>query len=622
MTILLSSFFMLFSTTLIELGRDWMEDPNYSHGFFIPLLAVSMIWHKRKELSSYSVESGNWGIVLLVLGMAVHIVSNLGAELFTMRLAVIISLFGLSFFLLGKGITRKIAFPLGYLLFMVPIPAIIWNAIAFPLQIFSSAMAENLIKTIGISIVREGNVLYLANTTLEVVDACSGLRSLVSLLALSSAFAYFSSHSWIKKWLLFLSAIPIAIMANVFRLSMTAGFASRFGAAVAQGFLHEFSGMVVFLLGLLLLLGFHNVLGRLGTGGKTVVHQEPLIYNHCPERKDEIGFSNSPPERPSLLLTIDVEDWFQVENFKPVIPFADWPNKDLRVEKNTYRLLDFFDEAKVKATFFVLGWLAERIPGLVREIHSRGHEVASHGYNHMLCSRQSSQNMEDDLARSKMLLEDIIGFPVLGYRAPSFSISDEILKMVEECGYLYDSSFNSFGVNARYGRLALAGNWKKGIAHKVSENLYELPISNITFSDCVLPWGGGGYFRLIPFPAFIMGVRYILKNDHAYLFYLHPWEIDPEQPVVKEASLYGKFRHYTNLNKTLSNLFQFVQNFEQCHFTTCFQYLMDIDGKEHGLQEKVNTNGHSYTSLKSADDRPSENRFQKSDHNNQAVTAK
>ncbi len=257
--ILTSSFLILFTPTLIDLEKDWLENPNYSHGFLVPVIAAYMIWQKKGEICSLPVKSSNWGLLIITFGMIVHVVSNLGAELFTMRLAIIITLFGISLFLLGKGITQKIAIPFAYLIFMIPIPAIIWNRIAFPLQIFVSKMAEIIIQNIGISVLREGNILYLTNAALEVVDACSGLRSLISLLALSAAFAYLSSHSKVKKWVLFVSAIPIAIIVNVLRLSSTAGLASRFGEGVVQGFPHELLGMVTFLFGLILLFALNKI---------------------------------------------------------------------------------------------------------------------------------------------------------------------------------------------------------------------------------------------------------------------------------------------------------------------------------------------------------------------------
>ena len=287
----------------------------------------------------------------------------------------------------------------------------------------------------------------------------------------------------------------------------------------------------------------------------------------------------------SILLTIDVEDWFQVENFKPWIPFSSWSSCELRVEKNTHRLLDLFDSCnehptagngrneKPHATFFVLGWIAERLPQLVREIHNRGHEVASHGYNHNLCSECPSDDLKTDLINSKKLLEDIIGDRVYGYRAPSFAISNNILKIIQDCGYLYDSSYNSFALHGRYGHVDLSGRPTNGFAVKLSEKFYELPISNIKLKSRVFPLGGGCYFRLIPFLIFKLGVQSILKKEKTYLFYMHPWEIDPEQPKVRRASFQYKFRHSLNLNKTAPRLSKLIDTFHQSRFITCGQYL-------------------------------------------------
>ncbi|MFP3927921.1 MAG: polysaccharide deacetylase family protein, partial [Desulfobacteraceae bacterium] len=160
----------------------------------------------------------------------------------------------------------------------------------------------------------------------------------------------------------------------------------------------------------------------------------------------------------NILLTIDVEDWFQVENFKPCIPYSTWSSRDLRVERNTHRLLDLFDSTILnpRATFFILGWIGERLPSLIREIHARGHEVASHGCNHELLSSLDAQALIKDLNKSKSLLEDIIGSRVYGYRAPSFSIDKEILGYIRDAGYLYDSSYNSFSLHGRYGRLPIS----------------------------------------------------------------------------------------------------------------------------------------------------------------------
>jgi polysaccharide deacetylase family protein (PEP-CTERM system associated) len=292
-----------------------------------------------------------------------------------------------------------------------------------------------------------------------------------------------------------------------------------------------------------------------------------------------------------ILLTIDVEDWFQVENFKQFIPFTSWSSFKFRVEKNTHRLLDVLDCIKVqqlamsdelgcrskpKATFFVLGWIAEHLPHLVLEIRLRGHEVGSHGYSHKLCSQSSHEDLKRDLVDSRKLLEDILGDRVFGYRAPSFSVDDEILKIIEESGYLYDSSFNSFGMNKRYGRVTLPSDGKKGMVHKVSDFFYELPISNMSIGKYTLPWGGGGYFRVTPFWLFRLGVKSILKKERAYLFYMHPWEIDPEQPRVKEASIGKKLRHYAYLDRSEPKIFRLVESFDNCHFPTCYQYIEEM----------------------------------------------
>jgi polysaccharide deacetylase family protein (PEP-CTERM system associated) len=331
-----------------------------------------------------------------------------------------------------------------------------------------------------------------------------------------------------------------------------------------------------------------------------------------------------------ILLTIDVEDYFQVENFKPWIPFNTWSSYELRVEKNIHRLLDLFDtftltrnpkplpheihnsdsEANligarnpIKATFFILGWIAERLPNLVREIHSRGHEVASHGYAHKLCSECSPDESKADLIRSKKLLEDIIGDRVYGYRAPSFAINNDILKIIKDCGYQYDSSYNSFNLHGRYGKISLDGIEKNGIAVKIpntqhpvedpgfpigaSSTFYELPISNVQFERLVIPWGGGSYFRIIPFPLFKMGIKTILKKENAYLFYMHPWEIDPEQPRVNGASISYRFRHYINLNKTFSKLSNLIDKLKNYHFLTCMQYLAHLENSPAGRPEKT-----------------------------------
>jgi exosortase len=179
---------------------------------------------------------------------------------------MIVVLFGIALFLFGGRFTKAVWLPLAYLIFMIPLPAIIWNRIAFPMQLFASALTEDVVQLIGIPILREGNVLHLAQTSLEVVDACSGLRSLVNILGLAVGLGFLMNKEAWKRWALFLAAFPIAVIVNIIRLSGTAVLASRYGGDVARGFLHDFSGWIVFVAGIGLLLAVQSGLGKLGVG--------------------------------------------------------------------------------------------------------------------------------------------------------------------------------------------------------------------------------------------------------------------------------------------------------------------------------------------------------------------
>ncbi|WP_051564619.1 DUF3473 domain-containing protein [Desulfovermiculus halophilus] len=226
-----------------------------------------------------------------------------------------------------------------------------------------------------------------------------------------------------------------------------------------------------------------------------------------------------------------------------------------------------------KATFFFLAWVARRFPRLVQEVHERGHEVASHGCNHMLLSQMSSSQIFQDLYESKQILEDITGSPVLGYRAPSFSIALDHFDLLEKAGYAYDSSYNSFALHKRYGRLDLTRFCQNGIAYRINKNFAELPVSNLRIRNIIFPWGGGGYFRLLAPAIFYWGVRRIMSSHGGFVFYLHPWELDPEQPKARHLSAFSKFKHYVNLEKTSGRLLNFVKRFEGCSFVTCGDYL-------------------------------------------------
>jgi len=280
----------------------------------------------------------------------------------------------------------------------------------------------------------------------------------------------------------------------------------------------------------------------------------------------------------TILVTIDVEDWFQVENLRPWFPPVTWERQKTRVEHNIHCLLDLFDSISppVKATFFVLGWVARRHPNVVRGILSRGHEIASHGYSHQLNNHMDEAALRQDLERSKKLLEDLSGTAVRGYRAPNFSVNDQILHLIKESGYTYDSSYNSFERHGRYGRISTNGSPKKGVAMEIASNFAEIPISNLVLFGQTVPWGGGGYFRLLPLPIFIHGVRRIIRKNGAYVFYLHPWEIDPEQPRVNADTNKFTWRHYLNLEKTYERLGAFISSFQTCKFITCSQYLNSL----------------------------------------------
>jgi polysaccharide deacetylase family protein (PEP-CTERM system associated) len=283
-------------------------------------------------------------------------------------------------------------------------------------------------------------------------------------------------------------------------------------------------------------------------------------------------------EKPSILLTFDVEDWFQVENLKSQIPVSTWHQRELRVQKNTDLILDLLDSFDFgpKATFFVLGWVARKCPDLVQNIAQRGHEVASHGFGHGLCSQMTPKELAQDLDMSRKMLEDMLGLPVSGYRAPSFSITPTALNLIQKAGYRYDSSYNSFSGHGRYGKFDFSQFSKHRGSVCISPDFCEVPVSNFEFRGRVLPLGGGGYFRLLPQAFFKLGMQSVLKKQNAFVFYAHPWEFDPDQPRVIGIHPWLKFRHYTSLNRTASKLAAMIQAFKWARFETVSRFLAQM----------------------------------------------
>lgn len=258
-------------------------------------------------------------------------------------------------------------------------------------------------------------------------------------------------------------------------------------------------------------------------------------------------------------LSFDIEDWFQVENLKGAIAAGSWDSCDLRVVNNTRKILELLHRHQTRATFFILGWVAERCPDLVREISAAGHEIASHGYGHDLVYTQTPEEFRRDLRRSKEILEELTGTAVRGYRAPSFSINPETpwaLDVLVDEGFTYDSSVFPTSFHDRYGF-----NGSSRFPFRFGNGLMEVPLSTVRFGGKNIPAAGGGYFRLFPYLFFRHLAQRINAEGRALVFYLHPWELDPEQPRVPIRHDY-RFRHYVNLRKTERRLDRLLRDFE------------------------------------------------------------
>jgi polysaccharide deacetylase family protein (PEP-CTERM system associated) len=261
-------------------------------------------------------------------------------------------------------------------------------------------------------------------------------------------------------------------------------------------------------------------------------------------------------------LTVDVEDYFHVAALASSIPRDTWTSRESRVVGNTHKLLSLFEQFEVRGTFFVLGWVAERYPELIRDIAADGHEIACHGFSHRLVYEQSPEEFREETLRSKNLLEDIIGSRVLGYRAASYSVVREslwALDILVELGFTYDSSI--FPVHHdRYG-IPDAERAPHRLSTPGGKMIVEWPLATASILGLRLPVAGGGYFRLLPYWLSHWGLASINRRElRPFIFYLHPWEIDPAQPRVA-ASLLSRFRHYTNLEKCEERLRRLLGEF-------------------------------------------------------------
>jgi exosortase len=256
-------FLLLYHAVIVKLVTAWWTDDNYSHGFLIVPIAAYLAWERRGRFAARAIRPAASGLLVIAGSVAVLAAGILGAELFLTRISMLGMLVGIVLFLFGWARLRVVAFPLAFLLLMVPLPAIIFNQIAFPLQILASQVGESVLRAFNVPVLREGNVLVLANATLEVAEACSGIRSLISLLTLGIVWGYFSDRRGWMRVLIAASTIPVAVVSNGARIAGTGIAAERFGPAAAEGFFHEFSGWVIFIVAFVLMLGIQALMTRL-----------------------------------------------------------------------------------------------------------------------------------------------------------------------------------------------------------------------------------------------------------------------------------------------------------------------------------------------------------------------
>ena len=269
-------------------------------------------------------------------------------------------------------------------------------------------------------------------------------------------------------------------------------------------------------------------------------------------------------------ISVDLEDWFCVHNLQGVIRREDWDSCELRVNESTRRLIALFVKHQTKATFFVLGWVAERLPELIKELEDRGHEIAIHGYNHLLLTEITPSEFDEDLERAlEVIARCGIRSQPLGFRAPSFtmvkSTKEWALPLLEKYQFKYDSSVFPIGFHPDYGMVEAPL-----IPYKITPDLHEFPMSCLEIMGRRFPFSGGGYFRLFPYAYTKFCMRKVNDQGRPAVFYLHPWELDPGQPRIKNLSFSKRFRHYRNIDQTEKRLDQLLQDFK---FTTVREVL-------------------------------------------------
>jgi exosortase len=255
-----------YATIVPGMVDQWSSDPNYSHGFLIPLISGYFLWQSRDDLAAAPVRPSNLGLAVICASLVLLVVGIAGTEYFSMRSSLVLLLAGIVLYWFGWPVLKVLALPIGFLLFMVPLPYIVYDAAAFPLKLLVAKFSVLSLKAMGVIVLREGNIIMFPNTVLEVADACSGLRSLVSLIALAVALAFLSQKTVLKQTVLIFMAIPIAIFTNMLRVIVTGFLAQYYGAAAAEGFFHEFAGLAVFALAMALLVFTGVVLRRIGDG--------------------------------------------------------------------------------------------------------------------------------------------------------------------------------------------------------------------------------------------------------------------------------------------------------------------------------------------------------------------